>query len=291
MANYVLYTDANCDMPPEMVEELDIKIQPMRFTLNDKEYYNWPDAREMSVADFYKSLRAGGMTATTQTNTIEFIERFSPDMAEGKDVLYLGFTSGLSGTLHAAKMAEEPLMEEFPGRKVMVVDTLCGSLGQAMLVREAALLRQAGKSMEEVAQWVEENRLRLAHWVTVDDLHFLKRGGRLSGTAALMGTMLSIKPIIAIDDSGRLNVVDKVRGRKNSMMRLLQEMENKGENLQEQTIFVAHADCPEDAQFVAGEIEERFHPKQVVVHYVGPVIGGHTGPNTLAVFFFGKGRA
>ena len=288
---YVIFTDANSEMTAEMVAEMGVEVQPMRFTLNDKEYYNWPDGREMSTAEFYKQLRAGAKTATTQTNTIEFVERFRPFLQEGKDLMYIGFTSGLSGTFHAAEIAAEELMEEFPDRKVMIVDTLSASVGMIMLVKRASEMRAAGEPMEKAAKWIEDNRLNVVHWFTVDDLQFLKRGGRLSGAAALVGTMLSVKPILHVDEEGKLVVVDKVRGRKSSITRLVDEMEKKIIDSENQTIYIAHADCIDDAQLLADEIKKRTKIKDIVINFVGPVIGGHSGPNTLALIFFGKNRA
>lgn len=290
MSEYVIFTDANSDMDAGMVERWGVEVLPMRFAIGGAEYYNWPDKREMTSEEFYKKIRNGDMSSTTQTNAIEFEELFRPHLQAGRDVLYIGFSSGLSGTLHAAQMAAETLKEELPGGRVVVVDTLSICLGQALLVEAAAKLKNEGKTLDEVAAWVEENRLKVSHLFTVDDLNFLKRGGRLSGTAALVGTVLSIKPVLKVNTEGRLVVDDKVRGRKNSLMRLADEVEKTAANPKENTIYVAHADNLADAELVAEEIRNRTGAANVECKYIGPVLGGHTGPDAIAVLFFSNGR-
>lgn len=290
LSNFVIFTDANSDLMPEIVNKYNIEVLPMRFTLNDKEYYNYPDLREMPLEDFYKQLRNGGKTATSMTNTAEYEDAFRPTLAAGKDVLYIAFSSGLSGTQNAARLAQNQLLEEFPQRKYIVADTLSASLGQGLLVIKAMQMQKQGKTIEEIAQWVEESGKCLCHWATVDDLHYLKRGGRLSGTAATLGTMLHIKPILYVNSQGKIDVVDKVRGRKNSIMRLFAEMEKNATDIQNQTIFIVHADCADDANLLAEEIRTKLQPKELIVSYVGPVIGGHAGPNTIATFFFANKR-
>lgn len=290
MSSYVIFTDADSDMQIDMVKQLGVGIQPMRFTLNGTEYYNWLDERDITNADFYRELRAGGQTSTSQTNTNEYADTFRPALQAGKDVLYIGFSSGLSGTVNAAAMAIEDLEKEFPGREVVVVDSLSASLGQCLLVQMAAIMQQEGKTLHEVADWLRANCGKLAHWFTVDDLQFLKRGGRITGTAAFMGSMLNIKPVMNVDENGKLHAVDKVRGRKNSLLRLVEEAEKAAVKPQENIVYVAHADCPEDAAFVADEIQKRLAPKEIVVQYIGPVIGGHAGPNTVAIAFFADKR-
>lgn len=288
---YVIFTDADSDMTQWMVDEWDVQVQPMRFSLDGKEYNNYPDEREMSVKDFYKRLRAGGTTSTSQTNTPEYVELFRPAMQEGKNVLYIGFSSGLSGTVNAAALAKDELQKEFPECTLVVVDSLAASLGQALLVWHASEMKKQGKSLAEVANWLIENRKNACHWFTVDDLNFLKRGGRLSGGAALMGTMLSIKPVLCVNNEGKLEPKDKVRGRKNSLLRLVDELEKTAVNPASQKIFVAHADCAEDAAFVEEEVKRRFGAKDVIVTHIGPVVGGHAGPGTLALFYMGTGRS
>lgn len=288
MNDFVIFTDANSDIEAPMVGQLGIEVLPMRFTISEKEYYNWPDKREMSSEEFYAKIREGGMSSTTQTNAIEFEELFRPFLQQGKDVLYIGFSSGLSGTLAAAKLAQQTLREEFLQQRVEVVDTLSICLGQTMLVQMAAQMKQQGKTIDEITAWIENNNQKVAHWFTVDDLQFLKRGGRLSGTAALLGTMLNIKPVLRINEEGKLIVADKVRGRRNSLLRLVDELEKRADKTMLHTIFVAHADCAQDAAFVTEEIKKRFKKAEVHCSFIGPVLGGHTGPNAVAVFFYAE---
>lgn len=290
MREYIIFTDSSADYDAKMVSELGVEVLPLSFTLDEKVYLNWPDNREILPRDFYNKLRAGGMSSTSQVNSSQFVEAFRPFVAAGKDILYLGFSSGLSGTVNSGRIAAEELMEEFDGSRLTVVDTLCASLGQGLLIRHAANLKKQGKSMDEVANWAAENRLKLAHWFTVDDLNFLKRGGRLSGAAALLGTMLNIKPVMHVDNEGHLIPVEKVRGRKQSLLALVDHMEKTAIDPKSQIIHISHGDCPEEAQFVADEVKRRFGIEDIYINHVGPVIGSHSGPGTMALFFLAKER-
>ena len=290
MREYVIYTDSSADFDEEMVQQLGIEVQPLLFTLDGNNYRNWPDGREMKPDVFYSKLREGGSSSTSQVNVAEFTEAFRPVLQGGKDILYLGFSSGLSGTVNSGRMAAEELATEFPEAKIIVVDTLAASLGQGLLVWYAANMKKDGKSMEEVAAWVEENKLKMAHWFTVDDLNFLKRGGRLSGAAALFGTMLNIKPVLHVDNEGHLIAMEKIRGRRQSLNELVDKMEEVGVEISGQTIFISHGDCLEDAEYVASEVKRRFGVKDIYINYVGPVIGSHSGPGTMALFFLATHR-
>ncbi len=290
MNDYVLLTDSSADLTDELVRELDIQVLPLSFTMGDKTYKNWPDNREMEPGAFYRSLREGGLATTSAVNVGDYTDALTPYLEAGKDVLVLAFSSGLSATCHSARIAAGDLMEQFPGRTVAVVDTLCASLGQGLLVWYAARMRQAGKSLEEVRDWTEANKLRLCHWFTVDDLMFLKRGGRISPATAVLGTMLSIKPVMHVDDEGHLIKVGTARGRGASLKALVDHMAETAENPGEQTVFISHGDCLADAQKVAADVKTRFGVKQVVINHVGPVIGAHSGPGTVALFFLGSKR-
>ena len=290
MNDYILFTDSSADFAEQKVAELGIEVLPLSFKLEEKIYRNWPDNREIHPEEFYKSLRAGSMSSTSQVNTAEFVDAFRPFVEAGKDILYLGFSSGLSGTVNSGRLAAEELAEEFPQRRLVVVDTLAASLGQGLLLYHAAQLKNEGKSMDEVAQWVQENKLSMAHWCTVDDLNFLKRGGRLSGAAALLGTMLNIKPVLHVDDEGHLIAMEKVRGRKQSLLALVDHMEKTAINPGQQVVYISHGDCLPEAQFVADEVKKRFGTKDIYINYVGPVIGSHSGPGTMALFFLASGR-
>ena len=290
MAPYRILTDSTTDLSPALVEKMNVTVLPLMFTMDGKTYRNTPDEADMPSKVFYDKVRAGSMPTTSQINPMDFKEAVGPILAGGEDVLYLAFSSGLSGTYNNSRIAFAELAEEYPQRKVMCVDTLGASMGEGLLVYLACQQRDKGKSIEEVAQWVEENRLRLAHWFTVDDLNHLKRGGRVSGAAAFFGTMLSIKPVLHVDDEGHLIPMEKVRGRRQSLDALVEHMAKTGIDNAHQTVFISHGDCQEDAERVAEMVKKRFGCRTVLLNYVGPVIGAHSGPGTIALFFLGRER-
>lgn len=290
MSDFKIITDSTSDLPSGLVEELELHVIPMLFTVDGKDYLNTPDERQLSSHDFYEMLRAGKTSTTTQINIEVFKEEMRPYLEKGLDVLYLGFSSGLSSTFNSARLAAAELTEDFPDRKIIIVDTLAASMGEGLLVYHAAMKKKQGMSLEETAAFVEENKLHLAHWFTVDDLNHLKRGGRVSGAAALIGTMLNIKPVLHVDDEGHLIPVDKVRGRRNSLAELVSHMEKTALSPGEQTVFISHGDAPEDAQYVEKLVRERFGVKTVYINPIGPVIGTHSGPGTVALFFLASKR-
>ena len=290
MNDYVLLTDSSADLPQQLVEELGVEVLPLCFTMGDKTYRNWPDNREMDPEEFYRMLREGAMATTSAVNVGDYTEALTPFLETGKDVLVLAFSSGLSATCNSARIAAQELNEQYPQQRVRVVDTLCASLGQGLLVWHAAKLKQAGKSLDEVGDWAEENKLRLCHWFTVSDLHFLKRGGRISPATAVLGTMLSIKPVMHVDDEGHLIKVGTARGRGASLKALVDHMAETADDPGNQVVFISHGGCLEDAQKVAEDVKARFGTKEVVINYVGPVIGAHSGPGTVALFFLGSKR-
>ena len=290
MGEYVILTDSSADLSAELVAELGVEVLPLSFTMEDKTYYNWPDNRDIDPGDFYARLRGGAMATTSAVNVADYTETIEPMLKAGKDVLVLAFSSGLSATCHSAQIAAEELMEQYPDRKVYVVDTLCASLGQGLLVWYAAQQKKQGKSIEEVRDWTEAHKLNLCHWFTVDDLHFLKRGGRISAATAVLGTMLSIKPVMHVDNEGHLIKVGTARGRNASLKALVDHMAETAQNPGEQVVFISHGDCLADAQKVADDVKARFGVKAVVINYVGPVIGAHSGPGTVALFFLGSVR-
>ena len=230
------------------------------------------------------------MATTSAVNVGDYTEALTPFLEAGKDVLVLAFSSGLSATCNSARIAAQELNEQYPQQRVRVVDTLCASLGQGLLVWHAAKLKQAGKSLDEVGDWAEENKLRLCHWFTVSDLHFLKRGGRISPATAVLGTMLSIKPVMHVDDEGHLIKVGTARGRGASLKALVDHMAETADDPGNQVVFISHGGCLEDAQKVAQDVTARFGTQEVVINYVGPVIGAHSGPGTVALFFLGSMR-
>lgn len=290
MNDYVIFTDSNCDLDTKLIDELQIQVIPMAFHLDGKDYRNFPDNREMSATDFYNQLKKGSMSTTTQLNPMDFQDVFTPVLQQGKDIIFLSFSSGLSGTYASAELAAKNLKEEFPVNRVVVVDTLCASMGQGLLVYHTVMQKQKGLSIDELKQWVEENRLNLCHWFTVDDLNHLHKGGRVSKAAAVFGSALSIKPVLHVDDEGHLIPMKKVRGRKNSLDALVAEMEATAINPQEQTVFISHGDALADAQYVAEKIKEKFKVKKIFINTIGPVIGTHSGPGTIALFFLGTKR-
>ncbi|GKI13685.1 hypothetical protein CE91St44_01700 [Oscillospiraceae bacterium] len=289
MAEYVLFTDSTADLTAELVAELGVQVLPMSFNLNGSDYKNYPDNRELAPHDFYDALRAGGVSTTSQINQVAFTEAFEPVLASGRDVLYLAFSSGLSGTCHSAVLAAEELREKYPGRTVEVIDTLQASMGEGLAVYYAASLKNEGKPLAEVADWFKANKMRVCAWFTVDDLMFLKRGGRLSGAAAVAGTLLGIKPVLHVDDEGHLVAMEKVRGRKASLDGLVKHFENSDVPPAEQVVFVSHGDCPADCQYVADKIRA-MGVKRVCLGDIGPVIGAHSGPGTVALFFLASNR-
>ncbi len=290
MSEYVLFTDSNTDLPADLVQQLDLSVIPMLFEMDGKSYYNYPDNHEMDPKEFYAALRGGKVCTTSQVSPSRFDEIFSPVLESGRDILYLCFSSGLSGTYNTSRLAVEELREKFPDRKIRTVDTLAASMGQGLLVYLAAKKRQEGMSLDELGDWVEENRLKLCHWFTVDDLMFLKRGGRVSSAAAVTGTMLGIKPVLHVDDEGHLIPMEKVRGRRASLDALVKHMQATAIRPAEQTVFISHGDCQADCDYVAQQLREKLGVKHIVTSYIGPVIGAHSGPGTVALFFVGEKR-
>jgi len=290
MSQFVILTDSCADLTAELVEQLDVQVLPLSYNMDGKIVYNYPDNREMDPHEFYDLLRAGKMATTSAVNVAQYTEAMEPYLQEGKDVLILAFSSGLSTTYNSGVIAADDLKEKYPERKIYVVDTLCASMGQGLLVYLAAKERAKGKSIEEVRDWAEANKLSVAHQFTVNDLHFLKRGGRVSATTAVVGTMLAIKPMLHVDDEGHLINIAKARGRAASLKGLVDKMEQDVIDPAQQTVFISHGDCLEDAQAVADMVKERFGVKEVIINYVGPVIGAHSGPGTVALFYIAKER-
>ena len=290
MSEFVLMTDSSADLSQEMVQELGVTVLPLSFTIQGKTYRNYPDNREMDLPLFYDMLRAGELATTSAVNVAEYTQAVEPILQEGKDVLILAFSSGLSSTYQASVLAAGELREKYPDRKIYTVDTLCASLGQGLLVYLAVQEQRKGKSIEEVRDWAEETKLHLCHQFTVDDLHFLKRGGRISATTAVVGSMLQIKPVLHVDNEGHLINIGKARGRQASLKALVDKMEKTVTEEGRKTVFISHGDCRKDAVTVADMVRERFGTQDIRINYVGPVIGAHSGPGTLALFYLGTER-
>ena len=291
MANYRILTDSTADLTPALIHQMDVTVLPLTFTLDGVEYADSVLDPQKTSKEFYDAMRAGSTPTTSQITPEAFKEAVEPLLQSGEDVLYLAFSSGLSGTYNASRIAFDELAAAYPQRKVLTVDTLAASMGEGLLVYLACRQRDAGKSIEDVARWVEENRLRLSHWFTVDDLVYLKRGGRVSGAAAFFGTVLNIKPVLHVDDEGHLIPMEKVRGRRQSLDALVEHMAKTAVDPASQVIFISHGDCEADAQYVAETIRARFGTKEIYLGDIGPGIGSHSGPGTVALFFVAQHRS
>lgn len=290
MSDFVILTDSSADLGADMVQQLDVQVLPLSFSMGQQIYHNYPDNREIDPHAFYQLLRQGEVATTSAVNVAQYTDALEPLLQAGKDVLILAFSSGLSTTYNSSRIAVEELSEKYPERKLYTVDTLCASLGQGLLVYLAAKLRSEGRSIDEVRDWAEENKLHMCHQFTVDDLHFLKRGGRISATTAVVGSMLQIKPVLHVDNEGHLINIAKARGRQASLKALVDKMEKTAIDPANQVVFISHGDCLEDAHTVEKMVKERFGVKEVYINYVGPVIGAHSGPGTLALFYVGSER-
>lgn len=285
--SFILVTDSSADLTPELVAELDVSVISLTVSVDGGEYI---PGDQLDIKDFYNQLRAGKTATTSAINMDQATEALEPLVAAGNDVLYVAFSSGLSSTYNTGKIAAEELAEKYPGRKVIAVDTLAASLGQGLLVYYAAKLRDEGKTIEEVRDWILANRDNMAHWFTVDDLHHLKRGGRVSAATAVVGTMLAIKPVLHVDNEGHLVNVAKARGRKPSINALADKIAATATDIENQVVFISHGDCLEDAEYLAKIIREKYNPKDIKIGYVGCVIGAHAGPGVLALFFMATGK-
>ena len=287
--SYQIITDSCCDFTKADYAALDITVAPLTLLYKGESFGSFTEEEELHA--FYDGIRGGEMPSTSAVNPDGWGRVMEPVLQSGKDVLCLTFSSGLSTTYQSAVIAAEELKERYPDRKIIVIDTLCAALGQGLLVMHACKRRDQGMSLEELAAWCEENKLHLAHWVTVDDLNHLKRGGRISATTAFVGGLLNIKPIIHVDENGKLDTVSKARGRKAAMEYLASKVAEGGAGYDNETITVAHGDCPEDAKALAALIRAKCpFVKNVHIGYVGGVIGAHTGPGVLVAFFLGKDR-
>lgn len=284
---YKIITDTCCDYPAAMYGELDLGVVPLSVLYKGVQYSEYT---EQWLKELFDGLRQGEAATTSAVNPQGWANVIEPVLKEGKDALVLVFSSGLSTTYQSAVIAANELMEKYPGRKVNVVDTLCASLGQGLFVWYACKKRDEGLSLEELTAWCEENKLHLCHWFTVDDLMYLKRGGRVSAATALLGTMLQIKPVLHVDDEGHLINISKVRGRKASIEALARKMGETGLPGENDTVFICHGDCLEDAQYLETLVKEKYGVKKVLIYYVGAVIGSHSGPGTLALFYLGSHR-
>ncbi len=287
MSNYILVTDSSIDMTEEMQMALGLHVIQLDVIVEGKEA---KANNELDIKEVYKDLRAKVKISTSAVSIGRFTDSFEPLLADGNDILYLGFSSGLSSTFSSAKLALDDLVEKYPERKAYAVDTRSASMGQGLLVYHACMRRDAGMGLEELRDWVEENKFHLCHWFTVDDLFFLKRGGRVSAATAVIGTMLTIKPVLHMDNAGKLINVSKVRSRRASVDALFEKMKATMLPDENPVAFISHGDCIEDAEYLANRIKTELGVERVEISYVGPVIGSHSGPGTLALFYLGTER-
>ena len=284
---YVIITDSGSDVSTEMAAEWGVKVVPLSYRMNDGEPI---PGDQVDLKAFYADLRAGGKATTSAANLDDFTKVIEAYAKEGTDVLYIGFSSGLSSTVSTGRLACSELSEAYPDVKLYAVDTLSASLGLAMIVYIAVQMKNEGKTIDEVRDWVESNKLNLAHHFTVDDLFFLKRGGRVSAATAVVGSMLAIKPLLHVDNAGKLISIGKARGRKASIDGLVKACENSVVSPETQTMFICHGDCEDEANALAEVVKAKFNPVDVKVGCIGPVIGAHSGPGTLALFFLASER-
>jgi DegV family protein with EDD domain len=285
----VLLIDSCTDLPRSYVEKNEIPVVSLVCNFMGQEYKD-DFGKTLSYKEFYAAVRNGEMPSTSQVNVYVYTEIFKKYAAEGKSIIYLGFSSALSGSLNSALLARDMICEEIENADITVIDSRSASLGEGLLAYNANEMLKAGASKDEVVSWLETNKLRMNHWFTVDDLGHLKRGGRVSGAAAFVGTLLDIKPILQIDDEGRLIPVSKVKGRKKSIKTLFEMLQENIVSPEEQVIAISHGDCIEDAEYLKEMILKEYKVKDVIINEVGPVIGSHSGPGTVALFFMGSKR-
>lgn len=285
--SYRIVTDTCCDFPQEMYQELALSVVPLSVNFRGQSVQQYT---EEWLKEMFDGLRSGEEAKTAAVNPLGWSESIEPVLQSGEDVLVMAFSSGLSATYQSAVIAAQELRDKYPQRTISVVDTLAASLGQGLLVYYACKKRDEGMSLEELTAWCEEYKYKLCHWFTVDDLMYLKRGGRISAATAVVGTMLKIKPVLHMDDEGHLINRAKVRGRKAAIDALAAKMGELGIPGANDTVFICHGDCMEDAKYLEAQVKEKYGVKNVLIYYVGAVIGSHSGPGTLALFFLGEHR-
>ena len=284
MKEFVIITDSTTDLPKTYYKEKEIPVLSLSYMMDGVTY---EDMNGLSDKEFFDRIRAGSMPTTSQINAEQAKEGFEPFLKEGKDILYIGFTSGLSGSYNSVRIAAEDLKEQYPEREIIAVDSLCASMGEGLLLYKAVELKEQGKTLKEIADWVEENKLHICHDVTIDDLYHLHRGGRVSKASAVVGSIIKIKPMIHVNEEGKLIVIGKERGRKRAMLSLVDRMEEKSKGFSNDVVMIVHGDVEEDAEFLKNEIQERFGIQNIIINGIGSVIGSHTGPGVISIFYMG----
>ena len=289
MRDFMILTDVCADLTPEMLEEFGVVALPMDVTVGETTFRYYPDAREYDMKEFYRRVRAGEKATTSQVTQATFEEYFTEYLEKDMDIIYLAFSSGLSGSYASSVAAADLLREKYPEAKIYTVDTLCASLGEGLIVYHASQMKAAGSSMEEIRDFVVSNHQSFIHWFTVDDLNHLRRGGRLSAGAALAGTLLGIKPVLHVDAAGHLVPVSKARGRRASIGVLFDHLCEQVKNLEE-VVFISHADCADDVKLLENAIRDKYPKMTVRIGLIGPIVGAHSGPGTIALFYTGANR-
>ncbi|MGI6538792.1 MAG: DegV family protein [Caldicoprobacterales bacterium] len=285
----VIIIDSCTDLPYDFIENYRVPVVHLTFHFEGRD--NKDDFfQSLSSRTFYNALRSGKVSTTSQVNADDYINIFRPYIEEGRPIISLTFSSALSGSYNSSILAKSMLLDEYPDADITLIDTKSASLGSGLIAWNVVKMLEKGASKEEIIDWVENNKLKVAHWFTVDDLNHLKRGGRITGAAAFLGSMLDIKPILHVDDEGRLVPVTKVKGRKKSIRALFEKLEESIINPEKQTIFISHGDAEEDAQYLADLIKAEYNVQGFIINNIGPVIGSHSGPGTVALFFFASER-
>lgn len=287
MKEFIITTDTTCDLPDKYVKEHNLKVLPLYYSFDDVVY---GDQNRLEPIDFYNKMRSGSMPTTMAVNPDTAREIFTDLLSQGYDILHIAFSSALSGSCSVTATAARDICEEKPKANIKVVDSLSASLGEGLLIHKAVKMKEAGKSMDEIVDWLEHNKLNLCHMFTVDDLHHLHRGGRVSKTTAIIGTLINVKPVLHVNNEGRLVPLHNVRGRKKALLALVDQMEKRLAGFENDTVFISHGDSQEDAEFVASLVKERFGIDDILINYVSPTIGSHSGPGTIALFFMGNPR-
>lgn len=287
MNDYVIVTDSTSNLPEDMIDKYDIRILSLNYYVDEVEYKGYIKGERLNLVPFYAMMREKKEIATSLVSVGDAYKLLEDIFEAGMDYLYIGFSSGLSGTFHAVSMVTEELKEKYPKRKGYAVDSRAAALGEGLLVHYAVQNRENGMAIEDNAEWILNNRNNLCHWFTVDDLFFLKRGGRISAATAVVGTALSIKPVLHVDDDGHLIQTENVRGRKKSLDALVRHMQESIIEPDKQSVYISHGDCLKDAQYVADKVKKLYNVKEVVVRLLDPVIAAHSGPGTVALFFMG----
>ncbi len=285
----IIITDSNCDLPEQLLKDNNIPVIPFSFNLNGKDYID-NFGKSIGYKEFYDELRNGSISVTSQISPFIYEKYFRKYIGEGHSIIYIGFSSALSESFHHSLLARENILQDIPDADITVIDSKAASIGQGLLVQKAIDMHKAGKKKKEIVGWLENNKMKVNHWFTVDNLDHLKRGGRLSAASATVGILMNIKPLLIVDKDGKLTPVKNVRGRNKAIMALFDQLKNTSTNINNEMIYISHADCFEDAQYLKDLIIKGLEVKGVVISNLGPVIGTHTGPGLLCIAFMGQER-